>query len=62
MGAFETVPNIIEMAKNKAASFPLESRNPKAIRLHKEIAEFQQTLIKTIPALIDRLAPGTWSK
>lgn len=62
MTAFETIPNIVEMAQNKAANFPLEGGNPKAIRLHKEIAEFQQTLLKTIPALIGRLAPGTWGE
>jgi hypothetical protein len=62
LGAFETVPNIIEMARNKSETFPLDCKNPKSIQLHKNVQELQATLLRTLPALINRLVPGTFRK
>ncbi|KAK0713760.1 hypothetical protein B0T26DRAFT_678051 [Lasiosphaeria miniovina] len=60
LAAFESVPNIIEMARNKAETFKLDSSNPKSIQLHKCVQELQLMLIRTLPALINRLVPGTF--
>ncbi|KAK3376048.1 hypothetical protein B0T24DRAFT_699039 [Lasiosphaeria ovina] len=60
LAAFESVPNIIEMARNKAETFKLDSNDPKSIQLHKRVQELQLTLIQTLPALINRLVPGTF--
>jgi hypothetical protein len=62
LGAFENMPNIIEMARNKAASFPLDSKNPRSIELHKSMDGLHATLLGTLPALINRLIPGTFRK
>ncbi|RDW79368.1 hypothetical protein BP6252_04006 [Coleophoma cylindrospora] len=59
LAAFGAVPNIIETARNKAKNFPLDS-NPKIIRLHKNIQELQETLLRTLPVLINKLIPGTF--
>jgi len=62
LAAFGDVPNIIEMARNKAETFPLDSKNPKSVQLHKSIQELQETLLRTLPALINKLIPGTFRK
>lgn len=54
------MPNIIEIARNKAETLPLESGYPKSVQLHKSIQELQETLLKTLPVLIDKLVPGTF--
>ncbi|RDW91763.1 hypothetical protein BP5796_01157 [Coleophoma crateriformis] len=60
LAAFGNVPNIIEIARNKAETFPLDSKNPKSIQLHKNIQELQETLLRTLPVLINKLIPGTF--
>jgi len=60
--AFGNVPNIIEIAKNKAETFPFDSQSPKRVKLHDSIEHLYNTLLLTLPALIDRLIPGTFSK
>jgi hypothetical protein len=60
--AFEAVPNIIEIAQNKAKTFPMDSKNPKSVQLHQSIQELQETLLGTLPALINKLIPGTFRK
>jgi hypothetical protein len=62
LSAFGAVPNIIEMAQNKAETFPMDSKNPKSVQLHKSIQELQETLLRTLPALINKLIPGTFCK
>ena len=62
LGAFEKVPNIIEMARNKAEAFPLDSGNPKSVQLHKNVEELQATLLETLPPLINKLVPGSFRK
>lgn len=62
LAAFGTVPQIIEMAQNKAETFPLDGKNPKRIQLHKNIQDLQETLLRTLPALINKLIPGTFRK
>lgn len=62
LASFESVPNIIEMARNKAENFPLDSKNPKSIQLHQNVQELQATLLRTLPALINKLVPGTFRK
>ena len=60
LGAFDTVPNVIEMARNKAESFPLDGGNPKSIKLHKSVQELQSTLLDVLPLLINKLVPNTF--
>jgi len=60
--AFAAVPNIIEIAKNKAETFPMDSKKPKSVDLHMSIHKLQETLLRTLPALINKLAPGTFRK
>ena len=60
LGAFDSVPNVIEMARNKAESFPLDEANPKSIKLHKSIQELQWTLLRVLPPLIDKIVPKTF--
>ncbi|KFA78623.1 hypothetical protein S40288_11199 [Stachybotrys chartarum IBT 40288] len=60
LAAFENVPNIIEMARNKAETLPLDGANPKSVQLHKSVQELQNTLLEILPALIDKLIPGTF--
>lgn len=60
--AFEKVPNIIEMARNKAETFPLDSENPKTVQLHENVHKLQKTLLRTLPVLINKLVPGTFRK
>ncbi|KAE8446335.1 hypothetical protein EG329_012084 [Mollisiaceae sp. DMI_Dod_QoI] len=60
LGAFGSVPNIIEIARNKAETFPMDSKNPKSVQLHKSIQELQETLLRTLPVLINKLIPGTF--
>jgi hypothetical protein len=62
LAAFENVPNIIEMARNKAETLPLDGANPKSVQLHKSVQELQNTLLEILPALIDKLIPGTFRK
>jgi hypothetical protein len=62
LAAFGAVPNIIEIAKKKAETFPLDSKNLKSIQLHNSIQELQETLLRTLPALINKLIPGTFRK
>jgi hypothetical protein len=58
--AFENVPNIIESAQNKAATFRRDSNRPKSVQLHNHIQHLQATLLKALPALIDIIIPGTF--
>jgi hypothetical protein len=62
LAAFGGVPNIIEMAQNKAETFPMDSKNLKSVQLHNSIQELQETLLRTLPALINKLMPGTFRK
>ncbi len=62
LAAFGNVPNIIEIARNKAETFPMDSKNPKSVQLHKSIQELQETLLRTLPVLINKLIPGTFRK
>jgi hypothetical protein len=62
LAAFGDVPNIIEMARNKAETFPMDCKNLKRVQLHKSIQELQETLLRTLPALINKLIPGTFRK
>jgi hypothetical protein len=62
LAAFGDVPNIIEMARNKAETFPMDCKNLKSVQLHKSIQELQETLLRTLPALINKLIPGTFRK
>jgi hypothetical protein len=62
LAAFGAVPSIIEMAQNKAQTFPMDSNNVKSVQLHKSIRELQETLLRTLPALINKLIPGTFRK
>lgn len=57
LGAFETVPNIIEMARNKAKNYPLNSLNPKSVKLHKNVHDLRITLVRVLPPLINKLVP-----
>ena len=58
--AFETLPNIIEAAHNKADNLPLDTENMKSVKLHGAISDLHVTLIRTIPPLINKLIPGTF--
>ncbi|KAK3986432.1 hypothetical protein QBC44DRAFT_139558 [Cladorrhinum sp. PSN332] len=60
LSGFESVPNIIEEAKNKSEKFPPNEKNPKTIQLHESVKELQETLLRVLPDLINRLIPGTW--
>lgn len=62
LGAFEKVPNIIEMARNKVETFPLDKNNFKTVKLHASVEELQATLLQTLPVLINKLVPGTFRK
>ncbi len=59
---FEDIPNIMCMARSKAKNFPLDRDRPDIIELHESIGKLQDTLIKTLPDLIDRLNPGTFGE
>jgi hypothetical protein len=48
------------MAYGKAESIPRDQ--PGSGRLHGMIGELQQTLLRTLPVLIDRLSPGTFGE
>jgi hypothetical protein len=48
------------MAYGKAESIPRDQ--PGSVRLHEMIGELQQTLLRTLPVLIDRLNPGTFGE
>jgi len=61
LGAFERVPNIIELAKDRVETFPRDS-NPKSARLHQSVRDLQLTLLRTLPVLIDKLIPGTFGE
>ena len=58
--AFEKVPNIIEEARNKAETFPLDKENPKSVQLHKHVDKLHWVLMQTLPVLINRLVPNTF--
>ncbi|KAH7323239.1 hypothetical protein B0I35DRAFT_427345 [Stachybotrys elegans] len=60
LAAFESVPNIIEMAMDKARTLQPDPANPKSVDLHRSIQDLQNTLLKVLPVLIDRLLPGTF--
>jgi hypothetical protein len=62
LASFERVPNIIEMARNKAKNFPLDSSNQASIQLHRNVQELQETLLRILPPLIEKLVPGTFRK
>jgi hypothetical protein len=47
------------MAKDKARSYPLNEDKMGSIRLHESINELQQTLLRTLPDLIQKLNPDT---
>ncbi|KAK0639603.1 hypothetical protein B0T16DRAFT_450265 [Cercophora newfieldiana] len=57
--AFENLPNVIQMAQDKANTFPLDKKM-ESIRLHESVNELQQTLLRTLPDLIEKLNPGTF--
>jgi hypothetical protein len=59
LGAFEMVPNIIETARNKTETFPLDERNPKSIKLHDSVNKLRTTLLRALPALIQKLVPSS---
>ncbi|KAK3312951.1 hypothetical protein B0H66DRAFT_569238 [Apodospora peruviana] len=60
LAAFENVPNIIEIAWSKAKTFPLDRDKPKSVKLHQNVEKLQETLLKTLPMLINKLVPGTF--
>lgn len=60
MNAFERVPNIVEMAQNKAAMVSPETDHPKTMQLHRHIGLLRKTLVTTLPPLIDILVPRTF--
>ncbi|KAK3367849.1 hypothetical protein B0H63DRAFT_529557 [Podospora didyma] len=60
MNAFERVPNIVEMAQNKAAMVSPETDHPKTMQLHRHIDQLRKTLVTTLPLLIDILVPRTF--
>jgi hypothetical protein len=62
LAAFAAIPNIIEIAQNKAVTFPMDTKNSKIIQLHKSIQDLQETLLQTLPVLINKLIPGTFCK
>ncbi|KAK3386181.1 hypothetical protein B0H63DRAFT_192787 [Podospora didyma] len=62
LAALETLPNIVEIAQNKMKTFPVESGNPKSIELHKRIQILQARLLETLPLLINKLVPGSFTK
>jgi len=47
------------MAQDKAKTFPLGGKM-ESIRLHESVNELQQTLLRTLPDLIEKLNPGTF--
>lgn len=57
LGAFGKVPNIVEMARNKAETFPLDGQNPKSVKLHQNVHELRMTLVRVLPPLINKLVP-----
>lgn len=59
LDAFQNVPNIIEMARNKAETFPLDDQNPKSVKLHQNVHELRTTLVRALPPLINKIAPST---
>lgn len=60
--AFGNMPQIIYMAMSKAEHFPPDETKPETTRLHQSIASLRVTLLKVLPALIERLVPGTLCK
>ena len=48
------------MAYGKAKSIPPDQKG--SVRLHTVIGKLQQTLVESIPVLIGRLIPGTFSE
>ncbi|KAK0712618.1 hypothetical protein B0T26DRAFT_714770 [Lasiosphaeria miniovina] len=60
LAAFERLPNIVEIARNKMKAFPLDIGNSKSIELHQKIHKLQTTLLATLPLLIDKLVPGSF--
>ena len=62
LAAFENLPNIIEMAKNKQKTFKPDSDDPKSRDLHLRVEHLQTTLLRVLPILIDKLVPGTLSE
>jgi len=62
LAAFENLPNIIEMAQDKAKTMPLDVNNPKSIKLHGKIGKLHKTLLQTLPFLMHKLVPNTFGK
>jgi hypothetical protein len=62
LNAFGSLPNIIEMARNKAKNLPLDNTNAKSVSLHDSVKELLDTLLDALPALIEKLIPGTFRK
>lgn len=57
--AFENLPNVIQIAQGRAETLSLDNRM-ESIRLHESVNELQQTLLRTLPDLIEKLNPGTF--
>lgn len=53
------VPTIIEIARNKAETFPLDERNPKSVKLHESVHKLRITLQRALPTLIQKLVPSS---
>ncbi|KAF2672080.1 hypothetical protein BT63DRAFT_422585 [Microthyrium microscopicum] len=52
--AFEDIPDVMMMASGKFDTLP--QNHPRRRKLHENIKELQQVLLRTLPALIDRLS------
>ncbi|KAI8635573.1 hypothetical protein F5Y19DRAFT_408325 [Xylariaceae sp. FL1651] len=57
--AFGDIPRVMYMAMSKAQHFPLVDGKMDIVRLHESISYLRGTLLKVIPALIERLMPGS---
>ncbi|KAK0622613.1 hypothetical protein B0T14DRAFT_150650 [Immersiella caudata] len=57
--AVENLPNTIEMAQDVARNYPLNADKTESIRLHESINDLQQTLLRALPDLIQKLNPDT---
>ncbi len=60
--AFETLPNIIESARNRAQKLPLDTETPRSVNLHKAVFDLHKGLVQMLPSLINKLVPGTFGK
>jgi hypothetical protein len=60
LSAFERLPNIIEEAENKSNAFPLDTSNPKTVRLDRAVWGLRMLLVQSLPALINILIPNSF--